>query len=225
MAGWTYRIGIVTTCGSIYNARHMDTPAINLTGKDTVMKTLGLIGLFSLIALFAAGASLGQTDPVVENPDQAETETNEPAGDPPQTASRSVNHTPFGVRAGYTSWKDIDQFHFGGHVYLGELWPNVELTPGIEVGLGGSATVITINGDLTYLFTEFVGFPWGLYGGGSLSFNLTNPDEGDSETDLGLSGLVGTTYTFANDHKGMAEIRFGIMDSPSFKLTFGYTLF
>ena len=189
------------------------------------MKTLGLIGLFSLIALFAAGASFGQTDPVEENTDQVETETNEPAEAPPQTASHSTNYPPFGVRAGYTSWKNLDQFHFGGHVYLGELWPNVEFTPNVEVGFSDSATVLTINGDVTYLFTEFVGFPWGLYGGGSLSFNLMNPDVGDSETDLGLSGLFGTTYTFANDHKGMAEIRFGIMDSPSFKLTFGYTLF
>ena len=225
ITGRAYRIDIVTTRGSIYNTRHMDTPAINLTGKDTVMKTLGLICLFSLIALFAVGASFGQTDPVEENTGQAEAETNEPDETPPPTVSRSVNHTPFGVRAGYTSWKNLDQFHVGGHVYLGELWPNVEFTPGFEVGFGNSATVLTINGDVTYLFTEFVGFPWGLYGGGSLSFNLMNPDGGDSETDLGLSGLVGTTYTFVNDHKGMAEIRFGIMDSPSFKLTFGYTLF
>ena len=189
------------------------------------MKILGRICLLSLIALFAAGASFGQTDPVQEDAGQVEAEINEPAEAPPKTASRSVNHTPFGIRAGYTSWKSIDQFHVGGHVYLGELWPNVEFTPNIEVGFGDSVTILTLNGDLTYLFTEFVGFPWGLYGGGSLSFNYVNPDVGNSETDLGLSGLVGTTYTFANDHKGMAEIRFGIMDSPSFKLTFGYTLF
>jgi len=203
----------------------MDAPAINLTGKETVMKILGRICLLLLIVLVAAGVSFGQTDPVEEDMGQVEAETNEPAEASPKTASRSVNHTPFGIRAGYTSWKNIDQFHVGGHVYLGELWPNVEFTPNIEVGFGDSVTILTLNGDLTYLFTEFFGFPWGLYGGGSLSFNYVNPDLGDSETDLGLSGLVGTTYTFANDHKGMAEIRFGIMDSPDFKLTFGYTLF
>ena len=172
------------------------------------MNTLGRICLLSLLVLGAAGAALGQTDPVAEIDD-----------------SGSTNNTPFGVRAGYTSWEGTNQFHFGAHVYLGELWPNFEFTPGVEVGLGDGATVMTLNGDLTYLFTEFVSFPWGLYGGGSLSFNLVDAKVGGSETDLGLSGLVGTRYTFANDHKGMAEVRFGIMDSPSFKLTFGYTLF
>jgi hypothetical protein len=178
-------------------------PDFNLTGKDTVMKIPGWICLLALIILPAAGAA--QTSPVAR--------------------SRAVNHTPFGIRAGYTSWKSLDQIHVGGHFYLGEIFPNVEFTPGVEVGFGDSATVMALNGDVTYLFTEFVGYPWGLYGGGSLAFILVNPDFGDSDTDLGLSGLVGTTYTFANDHKGMAEVRFGIMDSPSFKLTLGYTLF
>jgi len=222
-----YRIGIVTTRCSNYNSRQRDALSNNLTGKETVMKTLGRFCLFTFIALFTVGASFGQTDPADQDTVQpeAETEAVEPAATTPQAASRSASNTPFGIRAGYTSWESINQFHVGGHVYLGELWPNVEFTPNIEVGFGDSVTIVTINGDVTYLFTEFVGFPWGLYGGGSLSFNYINPDWGDSETDLGLSGLVGMTYTFANDHKGMAEIRFGIMDSPGFKLTFGYTLF
>lgn len=172
------------------------------------------ISLLSIIILLSATATFGQTETEAE----AEPVTS-------SSASRSVNNTPFGIRAGYTSWKDLEQFHVGGHVYLGELWPNVEFTPNLEVGFGDGATVMTLNGDLTYQFTEFVVSPWGLYGGGSLSFNWVKPDNGDSGTDLGLSALAGTTYLFANDHKGMAELRFGIMDSPSFKLTFGYTLF
>ena len=177
------------------------------------MKNWGGIFLLALIILMIATVSIGQTET------EAETEPTSTA------ASRSVNNTPFGVRAGYTSWKNLNQFHVGGHVYLGELWPNVEFTPNIEVGFGDSATVVTLNGDITYQFTEFFAFPWGLYGGGSLSFNWVNPDIGESKTDLGLSLLAGSTYTFANDHKGMTEIRFGILDSPDFKLTFGYTLF
>ncbi len=195
------------------------------------MKILGRICLFLLIALFAAGTSLGQTDPVeedaaLEDTDQVETETNGPAEAPAETTSGSGGSSQqFGVRAGYTSWENINQFHVGAHYYVGELWPNFLFTPNIEIGFGDSVTIVTVNGDVAYNFTEFFSFPWSLYGGASLSFNYVNPDWGDSDTDIGLSGLVGTTYTFANDHKGMAEIRFGIIDSPGFKLTFGYTLF
>ncbi|MCK9996205.1 MAG: hypothetical protein KAH56_08000 [Candidatus Krumholzibacteria bacterium] len=194
------------------------------------MKIPGRICLFLLIALFAAGASFGQTDPVqedavVEDTGQVETETNEPAEAPAETTSRSSGSQRFGVRAGYTSWDSINQLHVGAHYYVGEIWPNFEFTPNIEVGFGDSITIATLSADLAYNFTEFFAFPWSVYGGLSLSFNYVNPDWAGSDTDIGGSGLVGTTYTFANDHKGMAEIRFGLIDSPDFKLTFGYTLF
>ena len=190
------------------------------------MTFVGRISLFLLLALLAVGAAHGQTDPVEKDPGQKEEPVEkEVAASSSETQSGSPRNIPFGIRAGYTNWESISQFHAGAHVYLGELWPNVEFTPNVEFGFGDDVFIMTLNADIAYLFTEFVSFPWGLYGGGSLSFNLVNPEGGDSSTDLGLSGLVGTTYTFANDHKGMAEIRFGIMDSPGFKLTFGYTLF
>jgi hypothetical protein len=186
------------------------------------MITLGRICLILLIALFVAGTALGQTDPVEENTGQMDNEVGVVST---EKTTRSPHQAPFGIRAGYTNWENINQAHVGAHVYLGELWPNVEFTPNVEIGFGHSVFIMTVNADIAYLFTEFVRHPWGLYGGGSLSFNLVNPQTGDTSTDLGLSALVGTTYTFANDHKGMAEIRVGIIDSPTFKVTFGYTLF
>jgi hypothetical protein len=199
---------------------------LNPTGKDPVMKSLGRIYPLLLIFLFTAGTAVSQTDPVEENVEENTGQTESEVGQvSTEKSSRSPHNKPFGVRAGYTHWKNVDQFHFGGHVYLGELWPNVIFTPNVEVGLGDDVFIMTINGDIAYLFTEFVSHPWGLYGGGSLSFNLVDPSDAKADTDLGLSGLVGTTYTFANDHRGMAEFRFGIMDSPAIKVTFGYTLF
>ncbi len=103
--------------------------------------------------------------------------------------------------------------------------PNVHFTPNVEAGLGGKATVITINGDLAYSFTEFVVQPWNLYGGGSLSFNSFNPDGGSPDTDIGLSALLGLERTLANDDELMFEIRLGLLDSPDVKFTLGYTLF
>lgn len=204
----------------------MKAPRIILTGKDTVMKTKGTGGLFLILILIlillSAGLAQGQTETLEENPGQVENEIGEVATEPKTGKS---SNTPFGIRAGYTNWKNYDQFHFGGHVYLGELWPNIELTPNAEVGFGDDVFIMTLNADLTYLFSEFVRYPWGLYGGGSLSFNLVNPGVGDSATDLGFSVLAGARYTFSNDHIGMFELRAGIIDSPDIKLTFGYTLF
>lgn len=131
----------------------------------------------------------------------------------------------FGVRGGYTGWDGISQIHLGAHLKLGELFPNVDFTPNVEAGFSDNITIITVNGDLAYNFTEFVGQPWNLYGGGSMSFNYYDPDNFDSETDIGLSALLGLEYALNNDHEAMVEIRVGLVDSPDFKLTFGFTFF
>ena len=131
---------------------------------------------------------------------------------------------PLGVRAGYTTWDSLNQFHVGGHVKLGDIFPNIAFTPGLEVGFGDDTTVLTLNGDVYYRATELIAKPWGLYGGGSLSFNWVDVDLG-STTDLGLSLLLGTTYELNNGNELLGELRFGILDSPDFKLTFGYTFF
>lgn len=205
-------MGIASACRWAYNLRQVKAPRIILTGRDTVMKTPGTSCLFLVLILLSAGLSQGQT----------ENEVGEVA---PTREVKSSHNTPFGIRAGYTNWKNYDQFHFGGHAYIGELWPNIELTPNAELGFGDGAFIMTLNADVTYLFSEFVRYPWGLYGGGSLSFNLVNPDNAGTSTDLGFSVLAGTRYTFSNDHIGMFELRAGIIDSPDIKITFGYTLF
>ncbi len=142
-----------------------------------------------------------------------------------QTQAQSHTQPPVGARVGYTTWDSVNQMHFGGHVKISELLPNVDFTPGVEIGFGSNVTIMTVNGDLAYKFTEFVAAPWGLYGGGSLALNYVNPQGLDSDLDLGLSALLGTTRLLNNGHEVMLEIRIGLMDSPDFKATFGYTFF
>lgn len=132
---------------------------------------------------------------------------------------------PVGPRIGYTHWDGINQLHFGGHVKLGELFPNVELSPGLEMGFSNGYTVIVVNGDLAYQFTELTSAPWGLYGGGSLSLNYLDHDLLEGNLDLGLSALVGVTRQLNNGNEVLGEIRLGVLDSPEFKVTFGYTFF
>lgn len=144
---------------------------------------------------------------------------------PAAASAQDGRPLPLGVRAGITSWDGYDQFHVGAHTDLGEIAPNVALLPSVEFGFGDDLTVVAANGDLVYRFTELVTSPWGLYGGGCLSFLLTDVSGGETDSDLGLGAVAGMTYLAANGHTSMLEFRFGLMDSPDLKVTFGYTLF
>jgi len=140
-------------------------------------------------------------------------------------AGTASARTPVGIRAGYTDWDGLSQAHFGAHLKVGELFPNVDLTPGLEFGFSGGATVATLNGDLAYKFTELVEAPWGFYAGGSLSLNYLKPDAFDSDLKVGLSGLIGGSHLLNNGDQILLEVRLGILDSPDFKITAGYTFF
>ena len=132
---------------------------------------------------------------------------------------------PVGLRAGYTSWKEYSQMHYGVHVKVGDLFPNVQFTPNVEMGFGDGLTLVALNGDFSYRFTEMVSYPWSLYAGGCLALNYFDPDDTESNLQLGLSGLAGVGKSFANGDEIMIELRIGILDSPGFKATLGYTFF
>ncbi len=147
------------------------------------------------------------------------------AAQTPATDETGGPAIPLGLRAGYTSWESWSQMHFGVHAKLGDIFPNVQLTPNLEMGFGDDLTLIMLNGDLSYRFTELVSRPWEFYGGGSLSLAYINPGPADADMQLGLSLLAGLGKTLAGGDEIMVETRFGILDSPGFKLTFGYTFF
>lgn len=132
---------------------------------------------------------------------------------------------PVGVRLGWTEWENVGQVHFGGHVALGEMMENVYFTPNLELGFGDGLTVAALNGDLTWSFSEMASGSWGVYAGGSLGLIWVDPENGDANSDLGLSALGGLTRRFADGRDGFLEVRAGVLDSPGLKVTLGYNLF
>lgn len=134
-------------------------------------------------------------------------------------------HYPVGFRAGWTSWEDVGQAHFGAHVAMGEIMENVLFTPNVEIGIGDNLTVATINGDFAWPLSELTNGSWGLYLGGSLGLVWVDPEQGDANSDLGLSALGGITRRFASGHDGFLEVRAGVLDSPGLKVTLGYNFF
>ncbi|MEZ4388013.1 MAG: hypothetical protein R3D98_10655 [Candidatus Krumholzibacteriia bacterium] len=127
----------------------------------------------------------------------------------------------FGPRLGYTSSGRVDQFHIGGHMVVSQLTPNLQVIPSLEIG-SGDGTLIALNGDLVYRFTELASGPWGFYGGGGPV--LTRFDSGRYEsTDFALDLVAGVTHVIRADRSWFAELRLGLEDAPDLKATFGLT--
>jgi hypothetical protein len=127
----------------------------------------------------------------------------------------------FGPRVGYTSSGNLDQLHFGGHAEFRHVGNNLHLIPSLEVG-SGDGTLIAVNGDLVYEFTELATATWSMYGGGGPVLTRYDGDGGD-QTDFALNLVLGTNYTLGSDRDLFGEIRLGIEDAPDLKLTVGLT--
>jgi hypothetical protein len=120
-----------------------------------------------------------------------------------------------GLRAGLTV--DPDQFHFGGHLDLGQVLPPLRLVPNVEFGFSSDLTFIALNGDLLY---DFQDTPWSV--GGELGLNFIDPDFGNSQTDLGLSVLGDYRLRLDSGKTLLLEAKIGLVDSPDFKFTVGW---
>ena len=131
------------------------------------------------------------------------------------TSAFSAN---IGLRAGGTI--DPDQFHVGAHINLGQVLPPLRLVPNLEVGFGDHMTHWAFNGDLIY---DFKNSPFGV--GGELGLNIADRDGSGSDTHLGFSLLGDYNLAFTNGNSLLLEIKFGVLDSPDFKATVGYSFF
>jgi len=129
----------------------------------------------------------------------------------------------FGPRLGYTHDTNLDQFHFGGHAVFANITSNLHIIPSVEVGVG-DGTLLGINGDVVYEFTELASGKWSFYAGGGPTLTYFTMDNYDS-TDFALSLVAGLTFDVAETRELFAEARFGIEDAPALKLTLGMTFF
>jgi len=129
----------------------------------------------------------------------------------------------FGPRIGYTHDSSLDQFHFGGHVVVPHLTTNLHLIPSLEIGVG-DGTLTALNGDIVYEFTELASGRWSFYGGGGPVLTYYT-NEGRDSTDFALSLVAGATYDLDTGRELLGELRIGLEDAPTLKLTVGLTFF
>lgn len=122
---------------------------------------------------------------------------------------------------------DPDQFVLGGQMDLGELAPDLTLTPNIELGFGDDITTIQLNADLHYHFLVS-GSAWRPYAGGGLgvayySFDAPPGFQGDdSETEIGLNIVGGAIVPTRGGSRFFTELRLGIADLPDLKVLVGW---
>lgn len=119
-----------------------------------------------------------------------------------------------GVKAGASV--DPDQFYFGGQVETAPLVDRLRFRPNVEIGVGNDLTLVALNIEFTYDFSQ--AGDWRLFAGGGPALNVINvEDETDSEG--GFTLLVGAA------HPGglFGEVKFGLGDSPDFKIGVGYS--
>ncbi|MEN8008552.1 MAG: hypothetical protein ABFS42_16200 [Candidatus Krumholzibacteriota bacterium] len=129
----------------------------------------------------------------------------------------------FGLRGGLTL--DPDQFHFGGHYNVGQIFEPMRLVPNVEVGFGDNHTFWALNADLIWDIPESA-----FSIGGELGLNIVHVDVGrdpitgidysDTRSDFGLS-ILGD-YRF--NAQWFGEMKLGLSDSPDLKLTVGFDL-
>jgi len=125
----------------------------------------------------------------------------------------------FGPRLGYTHDTNLDQIHFGGQVAFRNISSNLHVVPSLELGLG-DGSLLALNGDLVWEFTEMASGGWSYYAGGGplLSHYKRNRH---SSTDFALSLVAGFTRELKADRAWFGEVRLGLEDAPVLKLTVG----
>ena len=123
-----------------------------------------------------------------------------------------------GVRAGISV--DPEQFYIGGHADVAEIVDRFWFRPNMEIGFGDSRTLFALNGEFVYklAMTKKEWTPY--FGGGPGLVIQSHHGDQSGGTD------VGPGFNFVGGiekRKGLlAEIKFGILDNPSFKLGIGW---
>jgi len=127
--------------------------------------------------------------------------------------------TAWGPRFGFGS--DPDQFLFGGQLDLGDLAPDLTLTPNVDIGIGDDITSFGLSGDIHYHF-RVQRSPWRPYVGGGITFTHFSFDGGGDDTEVGASILVGAIVPTQTGSRFFAEAKFGLGDVHDLKLLVGW---
>ena len=141
----------------------------------------------------------------------------------PAAAHAASSFSTWGPHVGFSTGPD--QVVFGGQLEMGNIAPQVDFVPGVDIGIGDNVTLISINGDFRYRIAV-ADAKWQPYAGAGVSLHFFSWDAGygahGSETRGGGSLLFGADVPTASGNRFFVEGKIGIGDSPDFKATAGW---
>ena len=139
-------------------------------------------------------------------------------------ASSAGSFTAFGPQIGFRSGPD--QIVFGGHLQWGDVAPQLDFVPGIDLGFGDNVTLVSVNGDFHYRLDTKT--QWQPYVGGGIGlhfFSFDNPGPGLDHSDTRAGGqlIAGADVETKSHSRFFAELKLGLGDSPDFKAMAGWS--
>lgn len=129
-----------------------------------------------------------------------------------------------GPRVGFSI--DPDQIVFGGQLQVGEIAPQMTFDPSLEFGFGDDVTVIAMNFDLHY-HLALRDSDWRPYFGAGIGIAFEEVDNpppfsDDSDTEVGGNLVGGASVRTRGGSDFFGELRLGLGDIPSLKMSVGW---
>ena len=139
-------------------------------------------------------------------------------------ASSASSFTAFGPQLGFSSGPD--QVVVGGHLQWGDVAPQLDFVPSIDLGFGDNRTLVSVNGDFHYRIDTKT--QWQPYAGGGIgihfiSFDNPGPGRDNSVTRAGGCFIAGADVATKGHSRFFAELKLGLGDSPNFKAMVGWS--
>lgn len=140
-------------------------------------------------------------------------------------AAHAGSFTAYGPHLGFSSTPD--QVVLGGHLQWGDVAPQLDFVPSVDLGFGDHATLVSLNGDFHYRIPTRT--QWQPYVGGGVALEFVSVDVGGSgfadanSTFAGGNLIVGADVATKSSSRFFAELKLGIGDVPDFKLMAGWS--
>ena len=139
----------------------------------------------------------------------------------PAASAAANSFTAFGPQIGFS--QGPNQVVFGGHLQWGDVAPQLDFVPGVELGLGDNTTLVSVNGDFHYRIDTKT--QWQPYAGGGVGIHFAsdNSARGGSDTKAGGHLILGADVATKSHSRFFAELKLGFADAPDLKAMVGWS--
>ncbi len=142
----------------------------------------------------------------------------------PAAAHAAGSFSTWGPHLGFST--DPSQVVFGGQLEMGNVAPQIDFVPGVDVGFGDSITLVSLNGDFRYRIVV-PGATWQPYAGAGVAVHFYSWDQNvigsnGNGTKAGGSLLFGADVPTKAGSRFFVEGKIALGDGPTFKVTAGW---